>query len=147
MKSLWKLSSLKNTNAWKCRSFCCCLVAIYYFETVLKNFGKWRRKGGPASHLSRSILQKFCNFSVLKQVLFICTNFHNDWFKTCPDIRNLVFLLIEELYRKLAVVLKVCQSLFLKVIFWEVVSVNKIEFHKIRCRCWSAVCFKPKIWT
>ena len=132
MKSLWKLSSLKNTNAWKCRSFCCCLVAIYYFETVLKNFGKWRRKGGPASHLSRSILQKFCNFGVLKQV---------------PDIRNLVFLLIEELYRKLAVVLKVCQSLFLKVIFWEVVSVNKIEFHKIRCRCWSAVCFKPKIWT
>ena len=37
--------SLKNANSWKCRSFYCCLVAMYYFETVLKNLGKWRLQG------------------------------------------------------------------------------------------------------
>ena len=31
----------KNVNGCKCRNFYCCLVVIYYFETVLKNFGKW----------------------------------------------------------------------------------------------------------
>ena len=31
----------KNVNGCKCRNFFCCLVVIYYFETVLKNFGKW----------------------------------------------------------------------------------------------------------
>ena len=70
----------------------CCLVAIYYFETVLKSFGKLRQKGDLASQLSSSILQEYCNFSVLKQVLSICTNFHN-----------------ELLYRKFAAVLKACQ--------------------------------------
>ena len=54
----------------------------------------WKMKSG---HLFPPflpiILQKFCNFSVLKQVFSICTNFHNDWLKTWPGIRYLVFLL------------------------------------------------------
>ena len=100
----------KNGNSRNCKSFCCCLVAMCYIETVLKNFGKWcRHKGAPVSHLSPSILQKCCNFCVLKQVLSICTNFHLDWLKISPDIRNLVFLLNEELYRKFTAVPKVCQ--------------------------------------
>ena len=70
-------------------------------ETVLKNFGKWRQKGAPILHLSPSILQRFCNFSVLKQVLSSYTNFDNDWLKTGPDIRNLVSLLNEKLRRTL----------------------------------------------
>ena len=92
------------------KSFYCCLVAIYYFEIVLKNVEKWRHKRITFSHLSLSILQNFCcTFSVLKQWSSIGTNFHNDWLKTWPDIRKLVFLLNEELYRKFAAVLKVWQ--------------------------------------
>ena len=39
MKSMSKLRPIKNANVWKFRSFCWCLVVIYYSETVLKNFG------------------------------------------------------------------------------------------------------------
>ena len=74
----------------------------YFFFFVLKNFRRWRHKGGPVSHLSPSILERLFNFSVLKQVVFICTNIHNDWLKTWPDIRNLVFQLNEKLNRKFA---------------------------------------------
>ena len=85
---------IKSANVWKHSRFYFCLAAIYYFETVLKNLGKWRHKGAPVTNLSPSILKKICNCSVLKLVFSICTNFHNDWLKTWPDIRNLVFLLI-----------------------------------------------------
>ena len=128
------------------------LVAIYYFETVLKNFGKCRHTGVSVLHVLPRILQKLCNFSVLRRVLSICTNFQNHWLKTWLDIRNLV--LNGELCRKFAGVLKVCQRwrhkqntrsgiilyldlsltcvFFFKDIFLEGVSLNKIKFHKIR---------------
>ena len=41
-------------------------------------FEKWRHQGVSVSYLSRSILQKVCNFSVLKLVISISTNFYND---------------------------------------------------------------------
>ena len=72
---------IKSANVWKHSSFYFCLAAIYYFETVLKNLGKWRHKGAPVTILSPSILKKICNCSVLKQVFSICTNFHNDCWK------------------------------------------------------------------
>ena len=49
----------KNANGCKCRSFYCCLVAIYYFETVLKNFRELRHKDAPVLHISSSILQNY----------------------------------------------------------------------------------------
>ena len=70
------------------------MVAIYYFETVLKNFRELRHKDAPVLHISSSILQKFCNFIVLKQVLSIGINFHNNWLKIWPDLRNLVSYLM-----------------------------------------------------
>ena len=57
----------------------------------------------------KSDLMKFCSSCVLEQVLFSCTNFCDDWLKTCVDIRNLVFLPNEELYKKFAAVPNVCQ--------------------------------------
>ena len=102
--------SLKNVNGWDSRSFCYCLVAIYYFETVLKNFG-WEITSniGRCFTSFKNYFKKICNFSLLKEAFSICTNFHDDWLKTWPDIRNLVFLLNEKLYRKSTAVLKVCQ--------------------------------------
>ena len=130
------------------------LVAIYYFETVLKNFGKCHHTGVSVLYVLPRILQKLCNFSILRHVLSICMNFQNDWLKTWLDIRNLVFLLNGELCRKFARVLKVCQRwrhkqntrtgiilyldlsltcvFFFKDIFLDGVSLNKIKFHKIR---------------
>ena len=70
-------------------------IAVWWRYISLKLF--WRTLENevrtPVSHLLPIILQKFCNFSVLKQVFSICTNFHNDWLKTWPGIRYLVFLL------------------------------------------------------
>ena len=40
------------------------MVAIYCFETALKNLGKWRQGGAPASHLPSNNLQNFQNFSI-----------------------------------------------------------------------------------
>lgn len=34
----------------KLRTFYCCLIVIYYLETALKNFGKWRQRGVPISY-------------------------------------------------------------------------------------------------
>ena len=76
------------------------MVAIYYFETVLKNFGKWFYKGSPVSGIFRAFYKN----------LSICTNFDNDWLKTWPDIRNLVFLLNEEICRKFVAI---CRHIFL----------------------------------
>ena len=50
-----------------------------------------------------------CNLSVLKHVLAICTNCHNDLLKTWSDIRKLVFILNKDIYRKFPAVLKVYQ--------------------------------------
>ena len=111
--------SLKNTNGLTCRSFYCCLVAIY-------------NKGAPLSHFSLSILQTIFNFSALKQVFSICTNFYNDWWKTWPDIRNLVFLLNEELYRKFATVLKLYQR-------W--MSISNVMFLEGILGCSTALTF------
>ena len=70
-------------------------IAVWWRYISLKLF--WRTLENevrtPVSHLLPTILQNFCNFSVLKQVFSICTNFHNDWLKTWPGIRYLVFLL------------------------------------------------------
>ena len=38
----------------------------YITFAVLKRFGKWYQKGSPVSHLSPSILQRICDFSILK---------------------------------------------------------------------------------
>ena len=87
---------------------------------------------------------KFCSFSVLKQVLFISTNFRNDSLKTCPNLRNLAFLLITSQIKY-----KYCHNFECSFDFiWPAVllrpfsegaSLNKIKFHKIRCRSWIAV--------
>ena len=56
-------------------------IVVWSQYITLKLFGKTLENyfiKGLISHLSPSILQRFCNFSVLKQVLSICTNFHND---------------------------------------------------------------------
>ena len=89
-------------------------------------------------------LVKFCSFSVLKQVLFICTNFRNDSLKTCPNLRNLAFLQITSQIKY-----KYCHNFGFSFHFiWPAVllkpfskgaSLNKIKFHKIRCRSWIAV--------
>ena len=87
------------------------------------------------------------NFSGLKQVLSICTSFHNNWLKTWLKIRNLMFLLNKELCRKFSAVLKVLPKMmsqikyknwhkfrsildfnirfFLKVMFWKVFHLTK----------------------
>ena len=119
-----------------------------YFEIALKNFGKRFHKGALVSHLLPSILQKKkMKFSGLKQVLSLCTSFHNNWLKTWLDIRNFMFLLNKELCRKFAAVLKVLPKMmtqikyknwhkfrstfdfnlrfFLKVMLLESVSLNK----------------------
>ena len=127
----------------KCRSFYCCLIAIYYFEIFLKNFGKWRHQGARVSYFSPRIFQKFCNFSVLKQVFSICTSFQNNWLKSWPDIRNLVFLLNKELYKKFALVLKVCQRWHhkwnIKTIITLDLDLNLADFSKshIFGRCFT----------
>ena len=71
--------------------------------------GIWRHTFASVSHLSKIIFKKICNFSLLKKAFSICTNFHDYWYKTWPDIRNLKFLLNEKLYWKSTAVLKVCQ--------------------------------------
>ena len=38
----YQIFNSKNIHGSKLRMFYCCLVAIYCFETALKNFGKWR---------------------------------------------------------------------------------------------------------
>ena len=53
------IRSLKNANGWKCRGFYCYLVAVYYFETVLKNFGKWHHKGVPSHAFHQSFYKDF----------------------------------------------------------------------------------------
>ena len=89
-------------------------LIVWLQYIILKLFwrtlgGKWRHTLDAVSDLSKIILKKICNFSLLKEAFSICTNFHDDWLKTWPDIRNLVFLLNEKLYRKSTAVLKVCQ--------------------------------------
>ena len=98
----------KNANGWKCRRFygCLCCLDILPWNCFQE---LWKMTSLKVSHFSPRILQKFCNFSLFKWVLSICTNFHNDWLKTWSDVGNLVFLLNEELYRKFAPVVKVCQ--------------------------------------
>ena len=70
-------------------------IAVWWRYISMKLF--WRTLENevrtPVSRLLPTILQKVCNFSVLKQVFSVCTNFHNDWLKTWPGIRYLVFLL------------------------------------------------------
>ena len=44
----------KNKHDSKFRTFCCCLVEIYCFQTALKNLEKWHQRGTPVSHPSFS---------------------------------------------------------------------------------------------
>ena len=90
-------------------------LIVWFQHITLKLFWRtlgreWRHTLAAISHLSQSILKKLFNFSLLKEAFSICTNFHNDWLKTWPDIRNLVFLLNEEIYRKFAAI---CRHIFL----------------------------------
>ena len=154
--------SLKNANDWKCRSFYCCLVAIYYFETILKNFGKWRHKG-PLFHTSDLgfykifvILVFWNKNSPLAPILIMI-----DW-KLGPIQGILNFSLTRNhtgnlQYHSSASLWKLTSRIkyknwhncgssfdfelrfFFKVIFLEGVLFNKIKFHIIRCRSWSPV--------
>ena len=51
----------------------------------------WRAKGALFHTLHQDFTKSSCNFSILKQVLSICTNFHNNWLKTWSNIRILYF--------------------------------------------------------
>ena len=89
-------------------------------------------------------LMKFCSFSVLKQVLFICTNFRNDSLKTCPYFRNLAFLQMtsqikyKDWHNFGSSFDFIWPAVFLKP-FSDVASLNKIKFHELRCRSWIAI--------
>ena len=129
-------------------SFYCCLVVLWLLWNCFEELWKKMSKRGPCfTPFAKYFTKKKWNFSGLKQVLSICTSFHNNWLKTWLDIRNLIFLLNKELCRKFAAVLKVLPKMmsqikyknwhkfrstfdfnlrfFLKVMFLESVSLNK----------------------
>ena len=59
MNSIIGFDLLKMQMVRKCRSFYCCLVAIYYIETVLKNFGGLRHKGPPVYTFHQVFYKRF----------------------------------------------------------------------------------------
>ena len=137
------ICSLKNGNCWKfLLLFGCSLVTLKLLWRTLK-----KDVINCFTPFAKYFTKIKWNFSGLKQVLSICTSFHNNWLKTWLDIRNLIFLLNKELCRKFAAVLKVLPKMmsqikyknwhkfrstfdfnlrfFLKVMFLESVSLNK----------------------
>ena len=88
--------------------------------------------------------------SGLKWISF-CTNFQEDWRKTCPDIWSLLFVSNKELHKKFPLISIVCQrwshskkrktgitfnldviltcGFFFKVIFFEGMSVEEIKLN------------------
>ena len=111
LEKWWKIKyfTLNNIHGSKFRIFYYCLVVVCCFETTLKNLGKWGQRGASVSHLPLNILQKFQKFSFKLLSFSFCSNFQEDWWETCADIRSLLFLCNKELQKKFYPILMVCQ--------------------------------------
>ena len=136
-------------NKYLTSKFLLLLVAVFLWPLVQEiqiwallwvNFGLMASLRGQKCN----DLMKFCSFSVLKQVLFICTNFRNDSLKTCPYFRNLAFLQMtsqikyKDWHNFGSSFDFIWPAVFLKP-FSDVASLNKIKFHELRCRSWIAI--------
>ena len=101
-QEFWKINSRSGFDLFKIQMLLVSVevsIVVWSPYITLKLF--WRTLEnyiikGHLFHIFGLAFYKKCNFRVLKEVFSICTNFHNDCWRTCPDIRNLVFLLNEE---------------------------------------------------
>ena len=132
--------SLKNAKCWKCRSFYCCFVDSFH-QAFYKNF---------------VILVFWKKYSAFVP-FFIITDWKLGRYKeSCIStwwgiIQDQDICRSSESFSKVTsqIKYKIWHNFgsrfdfdlwfFLKVIFLEGISVNKIKFHKIRCRSCSAV--------
>ena len=109
----WQIKFLtsKNIHGFKIRTFCCCLVAICCFETALKNWESDVKEGeGPPFCTFLQIFYENFRILVLSYNLpHFFTYIQEDWRKTCPDIRSLLFLCNKDLHTRLTPILIVCQ--------------------------------------